>query len=68
MYMYQHTFTVKTLLEAATLLEQMAHAYTMLVPEQATNTLSRLRTWRNLLDAALLEIEGNINRDKEEIK
>ncbi|QDP64074.1 MAG: hypothetical protein Tp1100DCM51572_71 [Prokaryotic dsDNA virus sp.] len=66
--MYTHTFTVKTLLEAATMLEHMAHAYTLIVPEQTENTLSRLRTWRNLLDSALLEIKSNIRRDKEMIR
>jgi len=66
--LYTHTFTVKALLEAVTLLEHMSQAYTMLVPEQTENTLSRLRTWRNLLDSALLEVESNIRRDKEMIR
>ena len=47
------------------MLEHMAQAYTMLVPEQTHNTLTRIRTWRNVCDKALSEIESNIRRDKE---
>jgi hypothetical protein len=62
--LYQHANTIQALQEAVVMLEHMTQAYTMLVPEQTHNILTRLRTWRNICDKALLEIEANVRRDK----
>ena len=62
--LYQHANTIQALQEAVVMLEHMTQAYTMLVPEQTHNMLTRLRVWRNICDKALLEIEANVRKDK----